>query len=410
MTLTRFSVFGLLLAAPVAVAGPGDWPQFRGPTGTGVAASDKLPDKWSQTENLAWKVELPGPGTSSPVVWGEKIYLTCQTGSGESLKRHLLCLDRKNGETLWSRDVPAKLPEQERIREDHGYASSTPTVDAERVVVFFGKSGVYAFDHGGRELWQADVGTTVHGWGSAASPVLVGDLVVVNASVESESVIGLDRTTGKVKWRLPRVVESWATPVVVTPPGGQPELVVPMVNTILGIDPQTGKQLWRCDTGIRSYMVPSVVAHDGVAYCIGGRSSGALAVRAGGRGDVTRTHRLWVGKKGSNVTSPVYHDGKLYWMNDNTGVAYRADAKTGEVEYEHRVEGAGQVYASPVLAGGKVYYLARDGRTFVVRAGPDFDLVATNDLRDRTPFNSSPAVAGDQLLIRSNRYLYCIGK
>jgi outer membrane protein assembly factor BamB len=408
MTLVRLGVFGLLLAAPAAASA--DWPQFRGPTGMGVATSDNLPDRWGQEDNLAWKVELPGPGTSSPIVRGQKVYLTCYTGSGESLKRHLLCLDLKDGKTLWTADVPAKLPEQESIRENHGYASSTPAADAERVYAFFGKSGVYAFDHDGRELWRADVGAGLNGWGSAASPVLVGDLVIVNASVESESLVALDRATGKEKWRSPGIRESWATPVLVTPPGGKPELVVPIIRKLLGIDPETGKQLWSCDTGINWYMVPSVVAHDGVVYCVGGRSGDALAVKAGGRGDVTNTHRLWAGKRGSNVTSPVYHDGKLYWMSDNLGVAYRADAKTGAVEYEHRVERAGQVYASPILAGGKVYYVARDGRTYVVRTGPAFDLVAVNDLRDHTTFNASPAVAGDRLLIRSDRYLYCIGK
>jgi len=157
-------------------------------------------------------------------------------------------------------------------------------------------------------------------------------------------------------------------------------------------------------------MVPGLVTHDEVVYCIGGRSGGALAVRAGGRGDVTQTHRLWTGKKGSNVSSPIHHAGHLYWMHDNLGIAYCADAKTGEIVYEERVAGAGQVYASPVLADGKLYYVSRYDRVFVLAAKPQFDLLATNDLKDASTFDASPAVSNGQLLLRSDRFLYCIGK
>jgi hypothetical protein len=412
---TRFPLAALLLAASPLFAA--DWPQFRGPGGLGVTA-EKAPTTWSGTDNLAWKAALPGPGTSSPVVVGSRIFLTCYTGYNvpgqprgeqDQLKLHVLCYNRDDGTPAWTKDVAPKLPEQEKIRDDHGYASGTPAVDSERVYVFFGKSGVIAFTHAGEQLWRADVGSNLNGWGSATSPVLFGDLVIVNASVESDSLVALNKKTGEEVWRTKGIRESWSTPIL-HEVGGKTELVVAIFGKLLGLDPATGKQLWACDTGISWYMVPGLVAHDGVVYCIGGRSGGALAVRGGGSGDVTATHRVWTGKKGANVSSPVHHDGHLYWMNEAQERAYCADAKTGAVVYEQAVNRAGQVYASPVVAGGKVYYLSRNGKAFVVAAKPTFELLATNDFGDRSTFNASPAVAGGKLFVRSDKFLYCVGK
>ncbi len=396
-----------------------DWPQFRGPDGLGVSAA-KVPLTWSATENVAWKAELPGAGTSSPVVVGGKVFLTCYSGynvpggprgSDDLLKRHVVCLGLEDGKVLWTKDVASKLPEQERIRDDHGYASNTPAADGERVYAFFGKSGVFALDHGGRPLWHAEVGSDLRNWGSAASPVLAGDLVLVNASVESQSLVALDSKTGKEVWRARNIRESWNTPLFVPVKGGKTELVVAVMGKVLGLDPATGERLWSCDTDIPWYMVPSLVAADGIVYCIGGRTGGSLAVRAGGRGDVTRTHRVWKATRGSNVSSPVLHDGHLYFAHENRGIAYCLEAKTGRVVYEERLRPApGDVYASAVLAGGRVYYVARHGGTFVVPAAPSFELLARNTLGDRSTFNASPAVAGGRLLLRSDRYLYCIGE
>jgi outer membrane protein assembly factor BamB len=395
------------LATPLPAA---DWAQFRGPAGLGVSADGEVPTRWSASENIVWKVDLPGPGTSSPVVVGNRIFLTCSSTDAEDPKRQLLCLDRKTGKTEWTKDIESKLPEQSRIRENHGFASSTPAVDAERIYAFFGKSGVLAFDHSGRQLWQADVGSGLNGWGSATSPLLVGDLVIVNASVESGSLVALDRKSGEEVWRAGGIRESWNTPILVEAEG-KTELVVAIMGKVLGFDPQTGKQLWSCATDIGWYMVPSIVAHEGIVYCIGGRGGGgSLAVRIGGRGDVTRTHRLWKIAKGSNVPSPIYHDGHLYWANDVSGVVYCADAKTGEIVYEKRLERADQIYASPVLAGGNLYYTSRSGRTWVIAAQPEFRQVAVNDLRDRSEFNASPAVADGRLFLRSGKSLFCIGE
>lgn len=413
------SVKNVRLASAKVAANGSEWNRFRGPSGMGTSDAKGLPLNWSTSESIAWKTELPGPGASSPIVHGDRIYLTCYTGffvpdqqggRKEDLKRHLIAVRRSDGGILWDQAIAAKLPEEDRIR-DHGFAASTPAADDERVYVFFGKTGVFAFDHSGKQVWQADVGSKTHGWGTSASPVLYKDLVFINASVESDSLVALDRRTGKEKWRAKGIREAWNTPLVITAKSGRQELIAATQGNVLAFNPGTGEQLWSCMTDIGWYMVPSVVAEDGIVYCLGGRSGVAgLAVRTAGSGDVTKTHRLWTSLKGSNVTSPVYFDGHLYWMHEQRGIAYCAKAETGEVVYEQRLEQAGQVYASALLADGKLYYLTREGRTFVLAAKPEFEQLAVNELRDRSLFNGSPAVDGSRLLIRSDKFLYCIGK
>lgn len=396
-----------------------EWSRFRGPNGMGTSNATGLPVTWSATENIAWKSELPGPGASSPIVYGDRIYLTCYTGyivegenegSPEELKRHLIALRRTDGTIEWNVATPAKLPEERRIR-DHGFAANTPAADAERVYVFHGKTGVFAFDHDGRQIWQADVGSKTNGWGTSASPVLYKDLVFINASVESGSLVALDRSTGQEKWRAGGIREAWNTPVVVSSKSGRDELVICTQGKVLAFNPDNGEPLWSCKTDIGWYMVPSPVASDGVVYCLGGRSGvAALAVRTGGDGDVTATHRLWTSMKGSNVASPVFLDGHLYWTHEQRGIAYCAKGESGEVVYEQRLDRAGQFYSSAILADGRIYYLTRDGKTFVLAAKPTFEQLAVNDLGDRSTFNGSPAVDGSRVLIRSNKYLYCVGK
>ena len=382
-------------------------------------ANAKLPVTWNANQNIAWKTKLPGPGASSPVVFGDLIFVTSHTGyfvPGESggslddLQRHLIALKRTDGKIVWDRSLKAKLPEEERIRE-HGFAASTPAVDSERVYAFYGKSGVFAFDHSGKQLWQADIGDRTHEWGSAASPVLYKDLVFINASVESDSLVALDRATGKEKWRAKGIKSSWNTPVLVKSASGRTELIVAIQGKVLAFDPDRGTPLWSCDTDITWYMVPSVIAANGVVYCLGGRSGiASLAVKAGGSGDVTDTHRLWTSKNGSNVSSPVYHDGHLYWAHDSRGEAYCAKADSGEIVYQTRLNRAGQFYASSLLADGKLYYLTREGKTIVLAAKPEYEELATNDLRDGGVFNGSPVPDKNRLLIRSDKFLYCIGE
>ena len=425
-TLRSGLVAGITFWAPLSVpaqspqpapATASTWSQFRGPAGQGISQSQGLPVTWSADQNLVWKTPLPGPGGSSPVVHGDRLFLTCYTGyavpgstGGDmaSLRRHLLCLDRADGKILWTRDVPAAQPEEEKVR-DHGYASSTPLVDADRVYVFFGKSGVFAFSHHGEELWRNSVGSNTHGWGSAASPVLHQDLVIINAAVESESLVALNKATGREVWRAGGMKESWNTPILVPVAGGQQELVVAMLGQVLGFDPATGEKLWSCATGIGWYMVPSLVNDRDIVYCIGGRTGGSLAVRAGGRGDVTQSHRLWTLNKGSNVSSPLLHEGHLYWLHENLGILYCVEAATGRLVYEERLANAGQFYGSPILAEGRIHGVTRNGRGFVLAANPKFEVLARNELADRASFDASPAVDGHRLLLRSDKFLYCLG-
>ncbi|HWN97596.1 MAG TPA: PQQ-binding-like beta-propeller repeat protein [Methylomirabilota bacterium] len=406
-------------SAPIASS---DWPQFRGPTASGRSDAKGVPLTWSDDKNVVWKTALPGPGASSPIVHGNRIFLTCFTafatssrepGDMSDLKRHLLCLNLADGKIIWDTAVAAELPEQDRIRENHGYASSTPITDGERIYAFFGKSGVFAFDYSGKELWRTNVGSKLNGWGSATSPVFYKDLVIVNASIESESLVALDKRTGKEVWRAGGVKESWHAPVFVNAPNGKPEVVVAMVRKVLAFDPDNGQSLWRADTGINWYMCPTPITQDGIVYVIGGRTpNGALAIRAGGRGDVTSSHVVWKLNKGSNVPSPILEDGHLYFAHENLGLAYCVNAKTGEVVYEERLEPSpGQIYASPVLADGRIYYTGRGGRTVAIAAKPKFERLADSTLESgRGVFNSSPAIAGNRLLIRSNKYLYSLGE
>lgn len=395
-----------------------DWPAFRGPTGMGISSASGMPATWSETKNIAWKTPLPGAGASSPIVFGDRIYLAAYTGffvpgepggSPEELKRHLLAINRDDGKIVWDKAVPAKLPEESSIR-DHGFAASSAAADSERIYVFFGKTGVFAFDHDGNQLWQADVGERTHGWGSSASPVLFDDLVFINASVESDSLIALDRATGKEKWRADGIQESWSTPVMVTANSGRQELVVATKGSVQAFDPKTGEQLWTCRTDIGWYMVPGVVADKGIVYCLGGRSGiAALAVKAGGTGDVTESLRLWTTTKGANVPSPVVLENHLYWPHES-GIANCAKVENGELVYQERLERSDTIYASTLLADGKLYYLARNGRTFVVAAKPEFEQLGMNDLNDGGIFNATPVPNGSRLLIRSDKFLYCIGK
>ncbi len=395
----------------------GDWLGFRGPGGLGVASDTGLPTTWSTKSNVVWKTELPGPGTSSPIVVGKKVFLTCYSGYAvdprepgdiKKLKRHLVCLDRVKGKVLWTRDVPAVQPEAawQNYLDLHGYASSTPVSDGKNVYVFFGKSGVLAYDLDGKKLWDTSVGKGTHGWGSGTSPVLYRDMVIVNASVESGALVALDRTKGTEVWRAKGLSDSWSTPVLVKVPGGGTELVVSASKKVLGFDPDSGKEVWHADS-FTWYVCPTVVAHDGIVYAL--QNDTCVAVKAGGRGNVTKTHSVWQKNLGSVVTSPVYHKGHLYWA---AGTANCIKASDGTVVYRERLKpDPGNIYASPLLADGKIYYVSRTRGTYVVEAGPKFKQLAHNTLEpDRSVFNASPAVSDSQLLLRSDRYLYCLGK
>lgn len=400
-----------------------NWNHFRGNDLQAVAENARgLPTEWSDEKNVVWKTPLPGAGTSSPVIYGDRVFLTCHTGYGlnqdspgnmDDLERFVLCIDRKNGKILRKKKIESFLPESEyRSRMLwHGYASSTPAVDAERVYCFFGKSGVVALDHDGKHLWTEKVGDKHHGWGSATSPVLYKDLVIVNAFVESGDLVALNKNTGKVVWRLSGLKESWNTPILVKTENGQTELAVGIFGEIWGVDPDNGKRLWECK-GPNWYIVGTMACHDGVIYCTAGSQYETVAVKAGGRGDVTESHLIWKARKGSNVSSPVVYNGHVYFAHENRGTAYCLNAKSGEVVYEERFpRGMSEMYSSPIIADGKIYYLARNGVAAVVKVGPQFEVLSLNRFEsDRSIFNAVPAISHNQIFLRSNRFLYCLGK
>ena len=420
-SLISIGLFTLTLPAFVFA---GDWTQFRGSGGLATSQEKNLPERWTASENIAWRTELPGLGTSSPITLGDRIYLTCYSGYGvqpnegnmDDLMRHVVCLNRTDGNLVWQKDFEPKLPESAYnggTNAKHGYSSSTPATDGERLYVFFGKSGVHCLDLKGNEIWQANVGDRTRGWGSSNSPVLFKDLVIINASIESGTLVALNKQTGEEVWKTDGIRGSWNTPLLVDTSDGKQELVVCVPQNILAFDPESGEELWTC-AGIpdRGYVCPSAVAHDGIVYCIGGRQNTAIAVRAGGRGDVTESHKLWETPKGSNVSSPVYHDGHIYWVHEGRGSAYCLNAETGEVVYDERLTPRpGLVYSSVTLADGKLYAVSKHNGVYVLAAKPGFELIAHNSFEDDDARSNACLTVDDgQLLLRNDQYLYCIGK
>jgi outer membrane protein assembly factor BamB len=404
-----------------------DWVGFRGPGALGVSDVKGLVVNWSETENLAWKIPLPGPGSSSPIVLGDRVFVTCYSGYGldrdnpgdqKNLKRHLLCINANDGKLIWNKTIDAVLPEDpyKGMFREHGYASQTPATDGQRIYVFFGKTGVLAFDLNGEQLWHSSVGTGSDKmlWGSASSPVLHKNMVFVNAWDESKMLYALDKKTGEQVWKrdLSETGLTFCTPVVADSADGKAELIISLSSELWGLNPDTGESLWSAYTDINDSMIPTPVVVDGVAYINGGgpRSSGSLAVRTGGKGDVTKTHVVWSSKEVYSPPSPVIVDGLMYWV-DGSGKACCADAATGKLRYGEKLPASGRfaVYASVMAADGKIYAVTRKGGTFVLAAKPTFQILAHNKFAsDDSDFNGSPAVSARRLFLRSNRFLYCL--
>ena len=413
----------LLLTLLSLIAQAADWPQFRGPTADGVTTDTNLPLTWSEKENLVWRTELPGPGSSSPIVSGDKVFLTSYSGYGidikepgdmSKLKRHALCLDKKTGKVLWDNEIVTDLPNTPyngTYITTHGYASSSAVTDGKGVFFFMANAGVFAFTLDGKKIWDVSVGEKPHPWGVGTSPILYGDLLIVNAALESNQLLALDRKTGKTVWSAKGFPASWNTPTIVKVEGHD-ELVVNSSGILRAFDPKDGRELWSCESIKGAELCPSVVAHDGVVFVIG-TGGKALAVRAGGKGDVTATHIIWQAQKGSNVGSPVYHDGHLYFVNDTRGTATCLDAKTGAVVSEQPMlkEKRDRWYATPLLSGNRLYYTSRQSGTVVLAAKPTFEVLATNVIDDDDSVtNASPAVSDGQIFLRSNKYAYCFGR
>ena len=392
-----------------------DWPQFRGPGGQGVAEASGLPVKWGDGENIVWKTKLPGAGASSPIIIGERVYLTAHSGYGlgvenpgtlDDLMLHVLCLEAKDGSIVWDTKVKPAAGEQPKVR-DHGYAAQTPASDGEAIYVFFGKTGVFKFDMQGKQLWQSSVGSKTHNWGSGTSPVLFKNLVIVNASIESGNLVALDKATGKEVWKKGGMAESWNTPHIVRLANGTSELVVSVKNKVLAFDPESGKELWQC-RAVPDYVCPSIVSREGVIYAIGGRQSKAFAIRCGGKGDVSGTHVVWQRDVGANVSSPAIDGDYLYWASDRDQRAYCLRLSDGEQMYAQKFPA--QPYASVLIADGRQYIVTRHKGTVVLAAKPEHEQLAVNKLTDKGQFNASPAVHKNRLYLRSDTTLYCIGK
>lgn len=414
-------------SATLHAAAPADWPRFLGPTGAAIVTDSKVPLSWSDSENVVWKAEMPGPGSSSPIVLGDKVFVTCWTGYGDKegandiskLTRHLLCLSKADGKIIWEAKVPSAAEEDpwRGYITEHGYATQTPVTDGERVYVFFGKTGALAFDMSGKQLWQTSCGTSSGRtrWGSAASPMVVGDLVIVNASDESQAIIGLDKKTGKIVWKAEgEFGMAYGTPNVYTH-DGITDLVIAVPQELWGLNPATGKLRWYAQHGLSGNVSPSLVPDGDKAYIFGGfPSTRSVSIKLGGKGDTSSGAVLWDSNTSSYVPTPILKDGHLYVINDQ-GFATCIDAKTGKDVYRERVlmgaRGGGKpFYASPVLIGDKLICVSRRNGAYILAAKPQFEMIRTNVLSlDTTQFNATPAVSGDQLFLRSEKAVYCIG-
>lgn len=407
---------------PVAAQSESPWPQFRGPTGMGVAEATNLPVEFSAEKNLLWKTPLPGAGTSSPIVVKGHVYLTCFTGYGEQgrpedLVRHLVCVSLESGEVKWATDMKAVEPPdryQGYIR-DHGYASSTPATDGERIFVFAGKSGVYGFDLEGKQLWHKSVGTgsAMNGWGSAASLVVYQGKVLVNATAESEKLYALNAETGEVVWETNAGAGygSWATPLLTEGEDGRMEMLLNVPYEVWSVNPDSGKLFWYSEATDRGPINPTLVVQDKKVFAFGSRGGRSAAIKIGGKDDISE-NIVWRSNVNSYVPSPIV-DGKYLYVVNDRGIMQCLDAESGDDVYTARlegVEGRSAVYASPVLADGKIYIPTRSDGIVVVKAGGEFEQLARNTFAgDESLFNASPAVVDNTLLFRSDKYLYRVG-
>lgn len=394
-----------------------DWPNFRGPDFQSVTTAD-LPLNWDLDQGIRWKSGLPGRGASSPVIHGDRIWLTAYDGFGLSaedpgdfhdLRHHLLCFEKQTGTPLWQREINGTHLEQKINPElaRHGFASSTPVTDGEKVFAYFGVTGIFAFDVDGNPLWQRNLGLETNYFGSSASLLLHEDLVIVNASIESETVFALNKDTGAVVWWISDIRECWSLPVIGMNPEGKPELVISAKNVVAGYNPANAQQAWHCQ-GIQDYVVSTPVIVDGICYLSGGKEKQTMAIRLGGRGDVEQTHKIWEKKKiGSNVSSPVFYQGRLYIFHDS-GIVQVINAENGEIVNRHRTATSTRPFASPLLAANRLYMPFQDAGIGVFQADEKCEELSVNALPDESPLIASIVPSGDQFFFRSDQYLYCV--
>lgn len=393
----------------VEVDGPGAqwWPRWRGPSGQGFVEGSGYPHAWSPTENVLWKAPVPGRGNSSPVVWGDRIFLTTAYDGGE--RRSILCYRRSDGKRLWETFAPPATPEAAHAKNTR--ASSTPVTDGERVYAYFGNHGLLAVTMDGKTAWHHKLGPFDAFHGTASSPLLYEDKVIVVQDHSGESfVAAFDKTNGKEIWRTERDARvGWNTPVAIRV-GDREEIVVSGQRTVIAYDPATGREIWRV-SGNTFEAIPTPVVGEGLIFASSGRGGPTIAIRPGGSGDVTETHVAWKAPKGSPfVPSPIVYRGQLYMVNDMAAIATSYEAKTGEVLWQGRLGQARRegFSASPVALDGKVFFTNDDGETFVLKAGPEFELLHVNRLGERTL--ASPALVDSRWYFRTEEHLLAIGE
>jgi outer membrane protein assembly factor BamB len=433
-----FSLALVALFSLTAASSAANWPQWRGPDGSGISNEKNLPADWSPTKNIKWKTPIEGRGHSSPIVWGNRIFLTTaiegELVPGAKAVKHLndgkeyvhpdsvganhkqtfkvIALDRNTGKILWDVVAWEGTPYDDRHRKS-SFASSTPATDGKMVYAFFGTEGLYAFDHNGKLAWKAQLGNlpTV-GMGTGTSPILFENLVIVQCDEEngeSSFIVALDKTTGKEAWRTPRKVQvSWSTPLLVKT-ATRAELIASGTEFVIAYDPATGKELWR-HKGVESNAIPSPVANNDTVFVVAGFPAKiALAIKLGGSGDLTGTkNATWKYEKGTAyVPSPILYGDYLYLTTDR-GILTCIDAKTGEVKYEGgRIPIPATFTASPVAFEGKILMTSEDGDTFIIKAGPKHEIIGTNSIGEAV--YASPAIADGRIFIRGEKNLYSIG-
>lgn len=393
----------------------GNWPAWRGPNADGIADEKGLPFVWSAEKNVRWKVAMPEAGNSTPIVWDNHVFITQAFDGGK--RRALIAFRRSDGEKLWLQEVPCET--METTHRQNPPCSGSPTTDGEAVYAHFASGGVAAYDFKGKKLWSRDFGPVLHKWGNGSSPILYKNLLIVYQGPGVPTFLtALDKRTGETVWTAKEtsinspIFGSWSTPVVVRV-NGQDELIMPLPGDRIGgeglfkgYDPATGKELWQCfGLGTEVYAMPIVSPAADIVVGICGHNGPTMAVRPGGRGDVTKTHRLWrhADKLPQRVGSGIIHNGHLF-LADAPGFVECLRADTGEAVWKERLDG--NVWGSMLLADGRLYVSNLEGQTFVLAASPKFNLLATNELKE--PIYAAPVASNGDLFIRTWKNLYCI--
>jgi outer membrane protein assembly factor BamB len=433
-------ILALILSLSV-VTRADDWPHWRGPSSSGVSSERGLPERWSDTENVAWKAPLEGLGISSPIVWGDRVFVTSQVGNGvvrqgprlmqsgnaaDAGERPLgggatngdgrvtflvSAFEKQTGKRVWRFELPGEGP-LPSVHDKHNLASPSPATDGERVYAWFATGQLAALDFSGKLVWKTNLGATYGpfeiNWGHGSSPTVYGDTLILICYHESQSyLLALDARTGRVRWKVDaeRGTISYSTPLVVEV-GGKGEIVVNSSAGVSGHDLATGARLWHIEESNR-FPIPMPLFDNGLIFTSRGyRSSPFMAVRPGGRGNVAGTHVVWRAPSGGPYVSSLVHYQGLIYMVGDVGVLTVTDAATGARTHQERIGG---VYsASPVAGDGKVFLLSEDGETTVVSAGRTPRTLARNRLAARQL--ASPAVSGGRLFIRSDNTLFAVGK